>query len=102
MGSLSRIHIHYADIVDMLSRTDLPVFGATLNGENIYETDFGNEGLIVLGNEGNGMRQDVERLVSKEITIPRAGKAESLNVAIATALFCSEISRKSYNKIADK
>jgi len=94
MGSLSRINVFYADIKEVLVRVELPVFGALLDGENIYQTDFGNEGVIVMGNEGNGMRAEVEQLITKAITIPRRGKAESLNVAIATALFCSEISRK--------
>jgi len=102
MGSLSRINIFYSDISQTLTRTDLPVFGALLNGENIYTTDFGVEGLIVMGNEGNGMRPEVEALINKAVTIPRIGKAESLNVAIAAALFCSEISRKSLNKIVSQ
>ncbi len=93
MGSLSRINVHYADITSVLPQIGLPIFGAMLNGENIYQTKFGNEGLIVMGNEGNGLRPEVERLISKAITIPRAGKAESLNVGIATALFCAEITR---------
>jgi len=93
MGSLSRINVHYADITSVLPQIGLPIFGAMLNGENIYQTKFGNEGLIVMGNEGNGLRPEVERLISKAITIPRAGKAESLNVGIATALFCGEITR---------
>jgi len=102
MGSLSRIKIFYADIIQTLKRIDLPVFGALLDGENIYTTDFGGEGLIVMGNEGNGMRPEVEALINNAITIPRIGNAESLNVAIATALFCSEISRKSLNKIVSQ
>jgi TrmH family RNA methyltransferase len=93
MGSLSRINVHYADIAAILPQAGLPIFGALLNGENIYKTNFGNEGLIVMGNEGNGLRPEIERLITKAVTIPRTGKAESLNVAIATALFCSEISR---------
>jgi TrmH family RNA methyltransferase len=93
MGSLSRISVHYTDVAAFLSTINLPVFGALLDGENIYNTNFGNEGLVVMGNEGNGLRPDVQQLVSKAITIPRAGNAESLNVAIATAIFCSEINR---------
>ena len=62
--------------------------------ENIYETNFDKEGLIIMGNEGNGMRAEVQELVTRAITIPRIGKAESLNVAIAAALFCSEVTRK--------
>ena len=93
MGSLSRINVHYTDIASVIYEVKLPVFGALLDGENIYNTNFGTEGLIVMGNEGNGLRPDIIKLVSKAITIPRAGKAESLNVAIATAIFCSEINR---------
>jgi RNA methyltransferase, TrmH family len=96
MGSLSRINMHYANLTTVLLQIGLPVFGAMLNGENIYTTNFGTEGLIVMGNEGNGLRPDVEQLINKSITIPRIGNAESLNVGIATALFCSEINRKSY------
>jgi TrmH family RNA methyltransferase len=100
MGSLSRVNVYYARLADVLPKLGLPVFGATLNGENIYKTDFGQEGLIVMGNEGNGMRPEIAALISKNVTIPRIGKAESLNVGIATALFCSEISRNSNNKVA--
>jgi len=95
MGSLARVKVHYIDLVDFLSKTKLPVFGALLDGNNIYQTDFGSEGLILMGNEGNGIRPEIQGKVSQAVTIPRVGKAESLNVAIATAIFCSEISRKS-------
>ncbi|MDB5031130.1 MAG: methyltransferase [Mucilaginibacter sp.] len=93
MGSLSRINVHYVDLPAVLSQINLPVYGALLDGENIYNTNFGSEGLVVMGNEGNGLSEEVKQLVNKAITIPRAGNAESLNVAIATAIFCSEINR---------
>jgi len=93
MGSLSRINVHYVDLASVLSETKLPVYGALLDGENIYSANFGNEGLVVMGNEGNGLTEKVKQLVTKAITIPGAGNAESLNVAIATAIFCSEINR---------
>jgi len=96
MGSLSRINVHYSSLAAIIPQIKLPVYGAMLSGENIYDTDFGPEGLIVMGNEGSGLRRDVEKLISRAITIPRKGRAESLNVAIATALFCSEIVRKSF------
>ena len=94
MGSLARVKVHYTSLTEFLPKVKLPVLGALLDGENIYNTDFGREGLIVMGNEGNGLRPEIQNLVNKAITIPRIGKAESLNVAIATALFCSEITRK--------
>ena len=98
MGSLARVDIHYVDLSDVLPKIKLPLFGALLDGENIYGTDFGNEGLILMGNEGNGLRPEIQKLVTKAITIPRIGQAESLNVAVATALFCSEVTRKNHIK----
>jgi TrmH family RNA methyltransferase len=93
MGSLSRMNVHYVDLEAALADTKLPVYGALLDGENIYNTDFGTEGLVVMGNEGKGLTEKVQALVTRAITIPGGGKAESLNVAIATAIFCSEINR---------
>ena len=95
MGSLARVKLHYTALTDLLTKIKLPTFGALLDGKNIYHTNFGQEGLIIMGNEGNGLRLEIQKLVNKAVTIPRTGKAESLNVAIATALFCSEITRVS-------
>ncbi|RKR82761.1 TrmH family RNA methyltransferase [Mucilaginibacter gracilis] len=96
MGSLSRIRVHYTDLNDLLKTTQLPIFGALLNGQNIYNTNFGSHGLIIMGNEGNGIRPEIAALIQQPVTIPLLGKAESLNVAIATAIFCSEVSRGQY------
>jgi len=96
MGSLSRIEVHYTDLSSFLSSCNLPTFGALLNGKSIYEVDFGNEGIIVLGNEGNGISEEIIEKITQAVTIPRFGKAESLNVAIASSIFCSEIKRKSF------
>lgn len=96
MGSLSRIRVHYTDLPALLKNSRVPVFGALFNGENIYKTNFGDHGLIVMGNEGNGIRPEIEALIQHPVTIPLLGKAESLNVAIATAVFCSEVSRTKY------
>jgi RNA methyltransferase, TrmH family len=93
MGSLSRVNVHYNDLAAVLSTADIPVYGALLDGADIYATTFGTEGLIVMGNEGNGLRPEIIKLIGKAVTIPRIGAAESLNVAIATAIFCSEINR---------
>lgn len=93
MGSLSRVNVHYTGLAAVLSTADIPVYGALLDGDDIYDTTFGTEGLIVMGNEGNGLRPEIINLISKAVTIPRIGTAESLNVAIATAIFCSEINR---------
>lgn len=96
MGSLARVKIYYIDLEALLPTLKLPVFGAMLDGENIYQADFGNEGLLLMGNEGNGIRLNIQHCITQAITIPRVGEAESLNVSIATALFCSEINRKRF------
>jgi TrmH family RNA methyltransferase len=96
MGSLARVNVYYINLAEFLPLINLPIFGALLNGSNIYHTDFGKQGLIVMGNEGSGLRPEIKKLVQKAVTIPGAGNAESLNVSIATAIFCSEINRKSY------
>lgn len=96
MGSLARVNVTYTNLAGLILESKLPVFGTLLNGDNIYSTNFGTEGLLVMGNEGNGIRPDIQQLVTKAITIPRVGKAESLNVAIATAICCSELTAKSY------
>jgi TrmH family RNA methyltransferase len=96
MGSLARTTVCYVDLAAFLKKTELPIYGALLNGQSIYQTNFDTEGLIILGNEGNGIRPEIQKLIRHPVTIPLFGKAESLNVAIANAVFCSEISR---NKI---
>ncbi|HYK76588.1 MAG TPA: RNA methyltransferase [Daejeonella sp.] len=93
MGSLSRMNIIYTNLSQFLNECQLPVFGAQLNGKSIYQTDFGKEGIIVLGNEGNGISDEVNRQIQQAVTIPAWGRAESLNVAVSAAIFCSEVKR---------
>ncbi|MBC7914499.1 MAG: RNA methyltransferase [Pyrinomonadaceae bacterium] len=93
MGSLSRMNIYYEDLTAILPQFSVPLFGTLLNGESIYSTDFGNEGLIILGNEGNGISTAIQDLLHKRLTIPRFGQAESLNVAVTAAIICSELKR---------
>lgn len=94
MGSLARMEIHYADLQALLPQLKLPCYGALLDGVSIYETDFGKEGLIILGNEGQGIRAEIQSQITRAVTIPRFGAAESLNVAVSAAIFCSELKRK--------
>lgn len=95
MGSLARVDIRYTNLIQFLDEQDLPVFGALLNGTSIYKTDFGTEGIILLGNEGNGIRPEIIEKIGYPVTIPNFGRAESLNVAISAAIFCSELRRNS-------
>ena len=94
MGSLSRVNIIYTDLGVLFSQINIPVYGALLDGKSIYETDFGQAGIILLGNEGNGISKELVEKINYPITIPRFGKAESLNVAISASIFCSELRRK--------
>lgn len=99
MGALSRVNIHYANIVDLLTQySNSPIYGTFLDGENIYTKTLHPHGFIVMGNEGKGIRPDVEKLISHRLYIPSFSTnnttSESLNVAVATAIVCSEFRRR--------
>lgn len=94
MGSLARVKVYYEDLTLFLKNSDLPVYGAMLDGQNVYETAWGQEGLLILGNEGQGISGEVIKMIGVPVTIPRIGAAESLNVAVSAAIFCSDIIRK--------
>jgi len=93
MGSLARVNIYEADLPALLEKNTIPVFGALLDGESIYKTQWGAEGLVILGNEGKGISAEVIKKVNKPVTIPKIGEAESLNVAVSAAIFCAELVR---------
>jgi TrmH family RNA methyltransferase len=96
MGSISRVNVVYGNLEHLLSETKLPVFGTFMDGKNIYKETLPNEGIIVMGNEANGITKAIENLVSERIAIPRFGDlqaTESLNVATATAIILSEFKR---------
>ena len=97
MGSITRVNVIYTDLSDFLERTKLPIYGAFMNGVSVYKSDLYSKGVLILGNEANGISSSVEQLVSKKITIPRFGDlqaTESLNVATATAILLSEFKRR--------
>ncbi|MFV5691122.1 RNA methyltransferase [Flavobacterium sp. LT1R49] len=98
MGSIARVNVSYIDLNAFVAHTKLPVFGTFMDGENIYKTSLPQEGIIIMGNEANGISSEVEKLVQNRLTIPRFGeiqKTESLNVATATAIILSEFRRNS-------
>lgn len=94
MGSLATTKIFYTELPSFFEKINMPVFGAMLSGQSIYDTEFGSEGLVVLGNEGNGISLNIQKKIQTTVTIPKLGDAESLNVAISTAIFCSEITKR--------
>ncbi|SHF86909.1 RNA methyltransferase, TrmH family [Flavobacterium segetis] len=96
MGSIGRVNVNYINLTNFLIQTSLPIFGTYMNGENIYKSILPKEGIIVMGNEANGISTELEDLIQNRITIPRFGdiqKTESLNVATATAIILSEFRR---------
>jgi TrmH family RNA methyltransferase len=98
MGSITRVNVNYVDLDAFLEKTELSIFGTFMDSENIYKTALPQEGIIVMGNEANGISESIEKLVTKRITIPRFGAlqiTESLNVATATAIILSEFRRQS-------
>jgi TrmH family RNA methyltransferase len=98
MGSLARMNIVYTDLTEFLGNVKMPIFGALLAGDSIYEINWGNEGLILLGNEGHGISDNLIKEITTPVTIPKIGGAESLNVAISAAIFCSELARLSLKR----
>ena len=98
MGSLAHVSVVYCDLVQLLSQTTLPVYGTLLDGDDIYQHPLSREGIIVMGNEGNGISPSVRPLITHRLLIPNFNPsqetAESLNVAIATAITCSEFRRR--------
>ena len=96
MGSISRVSVHYLDLKAFLEQTRLPVFGTFMDGKNIYKEKLPTEGIIVMGNEANGISATIEKIALNRLTIPRFGnlkQTESLNVATATAIILSEFRR---------
>lgn len=96
MGSLANVSISYLDIGAYLKKSNLPKYFALLNGKNIYEQELPKDALIVMGNEANGIRKSILEMADYNISIPKLGvntKAESLNVAMATAVILSEFRR---------
>ena len=95
MGSIARVKIAYCDLQQLLRQANVPVYGTLLDGNDIYTQQLSQEGIIVMGNEGNGISGPIRRLVTHRLLIPRFHEGpESLNVAIATAVVCSEFRRR--------
>lgn len=100
MGAIARVRIHYTDLAKELSSLphSIPVYGTYLDGEIIYQTQLSQNGVIIMGNEGNGISAEIGKTVNRRLYIPNwptgAATSESLNVAIATAIVCSEFRRR--------
>ena len=103
MGAIFRVNVFYLDLVEFIPQfvdQNFPCYGAFLEGENIYRTELRTKGFIVMGNEGNGICHEIERFVTRKITIPSFAHSpystESLNVGVATGIILSEFKRIEY------
>ena len=99
MGSIARVNIIYTNLSDFIGTLppDYPVYGTLLDGDNIYTQPLTSHGLIVMGNEGNGISPEIRQKINRRLFIPSYrtdDTAESLNVAIATAITCAEFRRR--------
>ena len=96
MGSLARVQVHYVSLPEYLEKINLPIFGGFMDGKNVYSEKLPKDGILVMGNEANGISNEIIQKITHKITIPRFGKiqkTESLNVASATAILLSEFRR---------
>jgi len=105
MGAFSRVNVYYTSLVEFLVRAkqfDIPVYGTYMEGENLYNCDLTPNGIIVMGNEGNGISDIAAQFMSKMINIPSYPPgnvtSESLNVAVATSVICAEFRRRTIYK----
>ena len=100
MGAITRVSIHYKNLAQLLSRIheETPIYGTFLEGDNIYEKRLSTNGVLIMGNEGNGIRPETQTFINQKLYIPPhpigCETSESLNVAIATAICCAEFRRQ--------
>jgi len=100
MGALARVHVHTLDLAEFLQAivVEMPIYGTFMDGDNIYNKTLSQCGVIVMGNEGNGISPEIEKIVTDRLLIPNypLGQitSESLNVGVATALVCGEFRRR--------
>jgi TrmH family RNA methyltransferase len=94
MGSFIRVSVHYTSLETYLENCPVPVFGALLEGKNLYEQASVPAAMLVIGNEARGIRPSLLSLITNPVTIPRIGGAESLNAAVATGIIVSHLKGK--------
>lgn len=101
MGSFSRVHVHYLDLKSFLGNYSGPIMGTFMEGTSIYGSVLPQSGILVMGNEANGVSKDIEQLATHQLSIPFLGKngqTESLNVAAATSVILGEFASQRMRK----
>jgi TrmH family RNA methyltransferase len=93
MGSFARVNVFYTALDVLFENNTLPVFGALMDGESLYQTSISEQGILLIGNEGKGISNALIPCITHPITIPRIGEADSLNAGIATAIICDARAR---------
>jgi|694.fasta_scaffold14234_9 TrmH family RNA methyltransferase len=93
MGAVYDVNISYQDLEAFLNKQNAPIYGALLEGKSVYKTTLTQPAILVMGNEGNGIRINIQKGITHPIMIPKIGVGESLNVATATAILLSEFVR---------
>ena len=91
MGSFIRVNVVYENLPDVLKATQVPIYGALLKGESIYNIGKPKEAILMVGSEGKGIGEELLPMITNPITIPRIGGAESLNAAVATGILLSHL-----------
>jgi RNA methyltransferase, TrmH family len=91
MGSFVRVNVWYNDLPGILSTANVPVYGALLNGENVFEIGKISEGIVIIGNESKGISEAIKGFITHPVTIPKKGGAESLNAAVAAGIILSHV-----------
>lgn len=99
MGAIARVKVHYLDLEKYLTENkETPIYGTFLDGQDIYKQELSANGIIVMGNEGNGISESIGKLINRRLFIPNypqgRGTSESLNVAMATGIVCAEFRRR--------
>lgn len=85
-GSFTRVSVFYTDLKTYLPETKVPILGAFMEGENVHNFKFPKNGILLMGNESNGISKEMEKFITQKVAIPAFGSTESLNAAIATAI----------------
>jgi TrmH family RNA methyltransferase len=93
MGSFMRVSVVYKNLQEWIPTIKLPVYGALLEGENVFTTKTPQKGLLVIGSEGKGIRENIIDFITHPVTIPKIGDAESLNAGVAAGIIVAQLTR---------